>query len=150
MQTMYDTYSSRDVVRIAGISYRQLDYWARIGLVPEPLPRIQTGAPAWTRQPRTSRRWTTEDLFSVATLAEARKMVSIDGLQAAADRLFAMEVGEWRSAVECDSLLVIASDLAVVINRVDLETFCRAKGAFVVVPLGAVVQDVTLGLRVAA
>ena len=48
------TFSTNDVVKIIGCSYRQLDYWCRTGLIPgQPVGNIGSGR---------RRRWTEEDI----------------------------------------------------------------------------------------
>lgn len=61
MRTTPARYSTRQVCDAAGISYRQLDYWARLGLV---RPSISDASGSGSR-----RRWSSHDLAVVRTVA---------------------------------------------------------------------------------
>lgn len=59
--------SSRRAAEIAGISYRQLDYWARLGYV-EPSGASATGSGS-------RRRWTLPDVQRLASIAAVKEIL---------------------------------------------------------------------------
>jgi DNA-binding transcriptional MerR regulator len=60
------SYSSAEVCRLAGVSYRRLDYWARLGLV---APSVCECAGSGTR-----RRWSPADVLRVKRVAVAARL----------------------------------------------------------------------------
>lgn len=69
--------SSFEVARVSGVSYRQLDYWARTGLIEGQEDTPGTG---------NYRRWTPAQLRRVKQLARAARLKSLP-LSELADRL---------------------------------------------------------------
>ena len=62
---MATTYSTTQLARAAGVSYRQLDYWARSGLVtPSVADTVGQGHP---------RRWSPDDLTRIRVIAAAAR-----------------------------------------------------------------------------
>jgi len=57
------TYSSHEVARMVGVSYRQLDYWIRVGTIDMP-----DGMPGSGRQ----RVWTPDDVARLRVIVAAR------------------------------------------------------------------------------
>lgn len=58
-------FSHQDVLNAAGVSYRQADYWARLGVFGD--------SPVWTPRPGTSRPWSmemVEALYALGRLSE--------------------------------------------------------------------------------
>jgi len=80
------TYSSAEVCDLAGVTYRQLDYWTRIGLV-EPSVAVANGSGS-------RRCWTADDLARVNRVRLAAELSS-GSLQDCLDRLDEV-VGEYR------------------------------------------------------
>jgi DNA-binding transcriptional MerR regulator len=62
------TYSSREVAALTGLSARQLQLWAAGGLVPPSIPSRPTAAGG-----RTERRYTPIELFELLALADLRR-----------------------------------------------------------------------------
>lgn len=71
------TYSSAEVVSLAEVTYRQLDYWTRIGLVrPSVVDAVGSGS---------RRRWSEADLLRVRRVRLASKLCNgqlVDALDA--------------------------------------------------------------------
>lgn len=88
-------YSSTEACRLADISYRQLDYWCRIGTV----------TPAGPARPGSGarRRWTTQQVHVLAVLAAVGGHVPISAL----DELGAMLL-DWDAATWDDTLLFVS------------------------------------------
>lgn len=61
-----NTYSATEVCLLAGISYRMLDYWIRLGKVRASVPARGSG---------TRRRFTAEDVEAVRRLVRAREVL---------------------------------------------------------------------------
>lgn len=97
---------SKDVAAIARISYRQLDYWIRTGVVPKPLsPATGKGS---------ERRFGFLDIVRVRIVAELRRDgVSLQGIRQALEIL--EQEWEVHDPLECGRLLAID-------GRVCLET----------------------------
>ena len=71
------SYSTAQLARAAGVSYRQVDYWTRIGLV---TPSINEGIGHGSR-----RQWSADDLERVRRVAVASRIQSgrlVDALDA--------------------------------------------------------------------
>jgi DNA-binding transcriptional MerR regulator len=56
LATAVETYSTREAVDLAGVTYRQADYWIRRGLVEPHVNPLGSG---------TRRRWTIEDILAL-------------------------------------------------------------------------------------
>ena len=76
------TYSTMEVARLTGASYRQLDYWARTGRIPGQDPGSVTGSGH-------QRRWTEEQVSRARALLEASRLIN-SSLEDVADFLEAM------------------------------------------------------------
>lgn len=61
------TYSSAQVCQLAGVTYRQLDYWTRQGLIHPTIPARGSGS---------KRRWTWDDVERARRLRLAARLVS--------------------------------------------------------------------------
>lgn len=62
-----ETYSTVEVCRLTGATYRQLDYWCRKGLIPG----LSTGHGSGSR-----RRWSREQIAEAILLLTASRMVN--------------------------------------------------------------------------
>lgn len=89
------TYSSAEVCALADITYRQLDYWCRIGAI---VPSAHTGTGSGNR-----RRFTAQDVLVLAVLALVGAHLRISML----DDLGAVLRG-WDAATWDDTTLLVA------------------------------------------
>lgn len=102
------TFSSNDVCRLARITFRQLDYWERTGL-------ISPSVPSRSRGSGHHRRWSRDDVVLVAALGQAGpsiRWVLAEAMRAAPGVKYVVIVGDWKVRV-CgtdDELLVALHD----------------------------------------
>ncbi len=83
-------FSTREACDLAGITYRQADYWARIGL-------IEPDAPA--RGSGSRRRWNRQQVLMLATLAQVGGTVLPGRLGQLVAVLTDCDADAWRSRV---------------------------------------------------
>lgn len=89
------TYSSAEACNLAGISYRQLDYWCRLAVVEPHTAAHGSG---------TRRRWTGQQVATLAVLALVGGHVRISGLSELAATLL-----DWDLATWADTTLLVDS-----------------------------------------
>ncbi len=102
VRVVRDTYTSHEVARLAGITYRQLDYWCRVGMIPGQ-PSLSTIGSGHRR------RWSEGQLRFVRRLAVAA-------------RLRAMRLDEmldWLARVDVLDLLVDTEPRRTVVHSFD-------------------------------
>ena len=90
------TFSSADACALAGINYRQLDYWCRVGTIAPAVPASGSGS---------KRGWTVQQILVLAVLARVGGHIPISQL----DELAALLLG-WDSTTWGDSTLLITPD----------------------------------------
>lgn len=69
------TYSTTEVAKMIGASYRQLDYWCRTGRIPGQPPGRATGS-------GNRRRWSEDDLARARVLMRASRYLNLDAAAA--------------------------------------------------------------------
>jgi DNA-binding transcriptional MerR regulator len=80
-------FSAEEVTELAGVTYRQLDYWTRTGLLQDPRPELGSGKP---------RSFSLSDLVEIAAM---RALIDVGFRVAVAARLASAERRpHWESA----------------------------------------------------
>lgn len=110
-----EAFSSQSAAHLAGISYRQLDHWARSGLLP---PSLSPAEPGIGRR----RRYSFLDVVALCTVAELRRAgVSLQALRRVVAELRRLGAGvalaEARLVVDGDDVLLADGDTALSILR---------------------------------
>lgn len=124
--------SSREVADLAGVTYRQLDYWCRTDLL--------TPSVSEARGSGSCRRFSLADAYATAALGRLASLGAADftKLQPLAERLMAMAPDDFRG------LLFVTADG--IVHRV----FPEAEPAAFVLDLDAIVRRFELALEAAA
>ena len=130
-------YGGPMVCRLTGVTYRQLDYWARTKLV---TPSITAAAGSGTK-----RTYSYGDLLEVKVI----KSLLTSGLSLARAR---QAVECLRTALNADlaSSSLVLSDAGSVLARTDgdlVDLLRGAQGVFNIIPLGGVVAELSTTLR---
>lgn len=90
------TFSSADACRLAGINFRQLDYWCRVGTIAPAVPATGSGS---------RRGWSVQQILVLAVLARVGGHIPISQL----DELAALLL-DWDSTAWGDTTLLITPD----------------------------------------
>ena len=115
-------YSSAEACELADISYRQLDYWCRVGTVRSAIEARGSG---------TRRRWTWQQVMVLAVLARVGGHARISQL----DELAAV-LGDW-SADEWDTTTLLVGE-----GGIWTPDDCDAPPVAIAVNLGAIAREV--------
>ena len=134
-----DGYSSRNAAALAQISYRQLDYWARKGLV---VPSLAVAAGQGSR-----RRYSFADVVALRTVAELQRAgVSLQALQNVVKELRRLEPGVSLATVR---LVVDGNDVLLLNDQAQVLSMLARPGQAVlraVVDVGEVVRQLAVAL----
>jgi DNA-binding transcriptional MerR regulator len=116
---MQDSFSTGEAVRITGVSFRNIDYWARTKFIPPSVAEAQgTG---------TERRYSFRDLVALRVARELREAgVSTQSLRRVVDFLRARR-GLANPLAEC-RLIVTGSDVQIATSRGDIMSALRRPG----------------------
>lgn len=115
--------SSHEVIALAGISYRQLDYWTRVGYIDVPVVAPGQG---------TQRRWTAPEAAQVLVLARVASLTRDLEVAARVARLARQHFEH--HTVEGRSVVVYATGEVLVVHRSELTAALLGE------PLGLVVH----------
>lgn len=123
------TWRAPQVCSLAGCSYRQLDYWARLGMLE---PSIESA-----HGQGSMRRYSSLDVAAACVLADLSAVVRVGTMRPLIAALQHLPLTDWRDR------LVVCVDAAIVLVDVhDLPSMAaRASSSFWLVNLGAVVDD---------
>ncbi len=126
-------FSGPTVCRLTGVTYRQLDYWARTGLV--------TPSIAAARGSGSKRAYAYSDLLEVKVI----KSLLVSGLSLARARQ-AVECLRTSLGADLGSASLVLSDTKTVLAQSDgelVDLLRGGQGVFNIVPLGGVVAELT-------
>lgn len=127
-------YRGPEVCRMAGITYRQLDHWARVGMVPPSL------APA--HGSGTQRRYSLEDVACLRVVGQLREGARILAVDSPACRQVVDVVRRRFAELGPDSFILLsATDVRYTNDPLDLAALAFATEAVVVVPLWPILRE---------
>lgn len=138
MTPMADGYTAREAVDATGISYRQLDYWARTELL---IPSLRAA-----RGSGTQRRYSYHDVLALAVI----KRLLDAGMSLQSVRRALTRLGDFRADQLDGTALVLAANEAFVTELPDLAGLLgTGTRVFHVLPFAGLVDDVDAALDAA-
>jgi DNA-binding transcriptional MerR regulator len=133
MVTDGEQFTAGQVVRVTGVSFRQLDHWTWSGFLP-PSGGTRGDLPGTGH----ARRYSFEDLVRVRAVGELRRQgVPLQVIRKALDRLRPDTADPLRAL----KLVAIGGDVFVCRNREELERATDGQMAFTVLDLGLVLRQ---------
>lgn len=128
-------FSTGQVARLTGVTFRQLDHWAWTGFLP-PSGGAAPYAPGNSAQ-RQARHYTFEDLVRIRTVGELRRQgVPLQVMRGALDRLQHITGDPLREL----KLVAIANEVYVCRSREEVERATDGQLAFTVLDVGAMLR----------
>jgi len=133
MVTDGEQFTAGQVVRVTGVSFRQLDHWTWSGFLPP-----SKGTRGDLLGTGHARRYSFEDLVRIRAVGELRRQgVPLQVIRTALDRLQLDTADPLRTL----KLVAIGGDVFVCRNREELERATDGQMAFTVLDLGAVLRQ---------
>jgi DNA-binding transcriptional MerR regulator len=133
METRGEQFTAGQVVRLTGVSFRQLDHWTWSGFLP-PSGGTRGDLPGTGH----ARRYSFEDLVRIRAVGELRRQgVPLQVIRKALDRLQPVSADPLREL----TLVAIGGEVFVCRSRQELERATDGQLAFTVLDLGAVLRQ---------
>ncbi len=130
-----ELFSTGEVARLSGVSFRQLDHWAWTGFLP-PSGGAAPYTPGSSAQ-RQARHYTFEDLVRIRTAGELRRQgVPLQVMREVLDRLQHIVSDPLREL----KLVAIANEVYVCHSREEVERATDGQLAFTVLDVGAMLR----------
>jgi DNA-binding transcriptional MerR regulator len=128
-------FTTGQVARLTGVSFRQLDHWTWTGFLP-PSGGASPYTPGNSAQ-RQARQYTFEDLVRIRTVGELRRQgVPLQVIRKALDRLQQFTGDPLREL----TLVAIANEVYVCLSREEVERATDGQLAFTVLDVGAMLR----------
>jgi DNA-binding transcriptional MerR regulator len=133
--TPTEHFTTGQVIRLTGVSFRQLDHWAWTGFLP-PSGGAAPYAPG-NRAQRQARRYTFADLVKIRTVGELRRQgVSLAVIRQALDQLQQFTDDPQREL----TLVAIGNEVYVCHSRAEVQRATDGQIAFTILDVGAMLR----------